>query len=216
MWTQLTPPARRPSHSRETGWLWPPVLEPTLALPLGGRDGGAGPLASPARAASCERGGRRPASGSSATRRQPGAGAGPARRRHFRCTQPVRAVRRGPGRVAGEERARAGAAWFWLAGGRAHPLRGGRAVGRCRGWRLDELAGRRSRSGPQCSGPSAPAPCLSAVEDAGLRGSWLGGRKPGEASRLVLGTGGAAGTPRIRDMRDRELSLGRPEPGRSS
>ena len=33
-----------------------PVLEPTLALPFGGRDGGAGPLASPARAARCERG----------------------------------------------------------------------------------------------------------------------------------------------------------------
>lgn len=43
-------------------------------------------------------------------RRPPGAGAGPARRRHFRCTQPVRAVRWGPGRVAGEERTRVGAA----------------------------------------------------------------------------------------------------------
>ena len=115
---------------------------------------------------------------------------------------------------SGHEQALPGSGW--RAGGLAHPLRGGRAVGRCRGWRLDELAGRRSRSGPQCSGPSAPAPCLSAVEDAGLRGSWLGGRKPGEASRLVLGTGGAAGTPRIRDMRGRELSLGRPGPGRSS
>ncbi|XDB59862.1 hypothetical protein AB1E18_013247 [Capra hircus] len=51
---RLTPPARRPSHSRETGWLWPPVLQRTLALPLGGRDGGAGPPASPARVARCE------------------------------------------------------------------------------------------------------------------------------------------------------------------
>ncbi|XP_023582551.1 protein LSM14 homolog A [Trichechus manatus latirostris] len=40
--------------------------------------------------------------------RLPRAGAGPVRRRHFRCTQQVAAVRWGPGCVAGEERALAG------------------------------------------------------------------------------------------------------------
>lgn len=47
-----------------------------------------------------------------------------------------------PGRVAGEERARAGASWRGLAG---LGVAGGRwPVGHSRGWPLDELAGRRS------------------------------------------------------------------------
>ena len=57
------------------------------------------------------------------------------------------------------------------------------ATGRARGQPL--------RSGPRGAGPWAPAPCPSAVEDAGLWGRWPGGRKPGGASWLVPGTGGA-------------------------
>lgn len=98
-----------------------------------------------------------------------------------------------------------------LAGGRAgSPPRGGRAVGRCRGWRLDELAGRRSRSGPQGSGPSAPAPCLSAGrEDAGLEGELARADGSPEASPPARAWDWVRGrTPRIRDMRGRGAPLG--------
>lgn len=53
------------------------------------------------------------------------------------------------------------------------------------------------RLGPRGAGPWAPAPCPSAVEDAGLWGRWPGGRKPRGACRLVSRTGGA-GRPRRR------------------
>ena len=85
--------------------------------------------------------------------------------------------------------------------------RPGLATGRARGAPL--------RVGPQGSGPSAPAPCPSAVEDAGLWERWLTGRKPGGASWLVPETGGAAGTPRTRGRKGEGRSLGPPEPGRS-
>lgn len=79
--------------------------------------------------------------------------------------------------------------------------RPGLATGRARGAPL--------RLGPQGSGPSAPAPCPSAVEDAGLWERWLTGRKPGGASWLVPETGGAAGTPQTRGRKGGGRSLGR-------
>lgn len=110
-------------------------------------------------------------------------GGGADSRRHFRCTQPVRAVRREPGRVAGEVRAPAGAGRRALAEG------GGRRVARATGIEA-------SSRGAAFLG-AVPLP--PAVEDAGLGGRWPGGRKPGGASRRAPGTETLRGASALKD-----------------
>lgn len=110
-------------------------------------------------------------------------GGGADRRRHFRCTQPVRAVRREPGRVAGEVRAPAGAGRWGLAEG------GGRRVAKATGIEA-------SSRGAAFLG-AVPRP--PAVEDAGLGGRWPGGRKPGGASRRAPRTETLRGASALKD-----------------
>lgn len=91
---------------------------------------------------------------------------------------------------------RSGHEWALPDAGRQAGGLGGRQVG---GGPRPGLATGRARGALPPSGPWAPAPCPSAVEDAGLWGRWPGGRKPGGASWLVPGSGDAAGTPQSRD-----------------
>lgn len=199
MWTQLTP---SPPEARVTVEKLGGSGRRSPAHPGSRRSGRRCRAARvPARVARCEAGSA-PSMGPQPPGVSPGAGAGPARIRHFRCTQPVPGGAKGPGRVAGEgghEQPLPGSGW--RAGGLTHRGAGGRWAAAGAGSWTSSLGVAPARASGLRAVGSRPLPVRCGGRRA--QGELAGRTEAGEASRLVLGTGCAAGTPRIQDMRGR-------------